>query len=174
MDTAGLEKKLIELGVDVTLPTLIFSECVLAYIEKPFIEGLLDYLVGKFPCLALLDYEMFNPADPFGKMMVYNFRQRGIPLVGIDFFSSLEAIKTQYLSRHMTVEVVPMRQIYYNYLDQTERARIEKLEFLDELEEFWLVQEHYFMSLARKPKPKDAPPVSGFDILESLRLSSSL
>jgi len=31
-----------------------------------------------------MDYEMFGPNDRFGKMMIKNFKQRGIELVGID------------------------------------------------------------------------------------------
>ena len=155
------------------MPTLIFTECVLAYIDKKAIEALLDFLVQKFNCLALLDYDMVNPNDPFGKMMVYNFAQRGIPLVGINFFESLESIKGHYLKRHMTCEIANMRTIYYKYLDQHEKQRIEKLEFLDELEEWWLVQEHYFISLSKKTRPANVTGVSGFDILDKLGLSEA-
>ena len=147
----------------------------MAYIEQPFIEGFLDFVNDTFGCVAMLDYDMYNPFDPFGKMMLHNFKQRGIPLVGMPFFSSLADIKQHYEKRGMTCEIHSMRQMYYELLDQEERKRIEKLEFLDELEEFWLVQEHYFMSLAKKSisKAGGKSPAEinlNFDLLSRLHL----
>lgn len=125
---------------------------MLAYIERQDIEKFLDYATGAFECLCLLDYDMVNPNDPFGKMMVYNFKQRGVPLVGMSFFDSLTSVKQHLEARGFEVTLAHMRDVYYKRLDQKERQRIEKLEFLDEFEEFWLLLEHYFMSLAKKPK----------------------
>ena len=131
---------------------------MLAYIEKPYIERFIDYVTKAFDCPCLLDYDMVNPNDPFGKMMVYNFKQRGVPLVGMDFFDSLAAVRGHLESRGYQAELADMRTMYYKHLDQSERLRIEKLEFLDEFEEFWLLLEHYFMSLAKKPKSSTKTP----------------
>lgn len=155
------------------LPTLIFTECVLAYIDQQSIEAFLTWTVKAFDCLALLDYDMVNPNDPFGKMMVYNFKQRGIPLIGMDFFESLAKVKQSLESRGLAVEIASMRDMYYKHLDQQERARIEKLEFLDELEEFWLVQEHYFISLAKsKHEGIKAGNELRFEVIEGTSLFS--
>ena len=43
-----------------------------------------------------------------------------------------------------------MLQIYNNYSDQNERKRIEKIDFLDELEEWELLMQHYFFLIAQK------------------------
>ena len=48
-----------------------------------------------------------------------------------------------------------MHTVYYKELPQDERARIEKLQWLDEFEEFWLMQQHYFMSMSTKLTKKD-------------------
>ena len=40
-----------------------------------------------------MDYEMFNGNDGFGKMMVKNFKSRGIPLYSIHDFNDLKQIK---------------------------------------------------------------------------------
>lgn len=144
---------------------------MLAYIEREAIEKFLDYAALHFEAPCLLDYDMVNPHDPFGKMMVYNFQQRGVPLVGMDFFASLDCIKLQLESRGLQVELAHMRDVYYKRLDQKERLRIEKLEFLDEFEEFWLLLEHYFMSLAKKPK--SAAKIPGdlrFEVTDGLSL----
>jgi hypothetical protein len=61
-------------------PTLIFTECVMAYITPPEIDALLKFLIEKFENFQFMDYEMFNGQDRFGKMMVKNFQERGCPL----------------------------------------------------------------------------------------------
>lgn len=58
----------------IRLPTLIFAECVLAYIEGKFSNQLIEMFANKFPFLYFFDYEMFNPNDNFGKMMMKNFQ----------------------------------------------------------------------------------------------------
>ena len=152
------------------LPTLIFTECVLAYIDKQSIEKFISYVHGAFAHPILLDYDMYNPLDPFGQMMLHNFKQRGIPLSGMDFFVSKQAIEDAFKKRGFSLEFHNMRDMYYKYLDQTERARIEKLEFLDELEEFWLLQEHYFMSLAKKIQTEEIPGSLELSIVNRMTL----
>lgn len=116
---------------------------------------------------------MVDPNDPFGKMMVYNFKQRGIPLVGMSFFDSLAKVTAEYERRGLQVDIASMRDVYYKWLDQSERVRIEKLEFLDEFEEFWLVQQHYFISLAKSKRANSKTANSAnFDVLEKLSLFS--
>ena len=41
-----------------------------------------------------------------------------------------------------------MNGVYDNKIDEEEKRRVTKLELLDELEEFRLIQEHYFVSCA--------------------------
>ena len=47
-----------------------------------------------------------------------------------------------------------MKTTYYSVLDATERRRIEKLEWMDELEELALMQEHYFFGVFGALKPE--------------------
>lgn len=145
----------------------------MAYIEPQHIQALVQFLAASFPLLAMLDYDMVNPHDPFGKMMMQNFKLRGIPLKGMDFFSSLAGIKNHYEQLGFAVEIHSMRDMYYSYLDQEERRRIEKLEFLDEFEEFILMMQHYFMSLSKRAQPRDGGPVPAeFGVIARLSLSS--
>ena len=114
---------------------------------------------------------MVNPNDPFGAMMVKNFKLRNIPLKGMDFFNSFADIKNHYNQIACEVEIYNMKDIYYVHLNQEERKRIEKLEFLDELEEFFLMLQHYFMSLAKKSKiTTAASPSLENTIISRLRL----
>lgn len=141
----------------------------MAYIEPQHILALIQYLASAFPLLAMLDYDMVNPKDPFGKMMLQNFKLRGIPLKGMDFFSSLADIKGHYEQQGFAVEIHNMRDMYYSHINQEERKRIEKLEFLDEFEEFVLMMQHYFMSLSKRSQGT-AP--AEFEVIARLSLTS--
>jgi len=56
-----------------SLPTFIFAECVLSYIESKYTDELLSSIASSFDICYVSSYEMYNPNDPFGKMMVKNF-----------------------------------------------------------------------------------------------------
>jgi hypothetical protein len=101
----------------------VVTECVLAYVHKAEITKYLGFLRDRFDCLAMVDYEMYNPFDPFGKMMLHNFRERGIPLFGMDFFTTFEEIKKQYKELQFDLSIFSMKDIYYRYLCQAERQR---------------------------------------------------
>jgi O-methyltransferase involved in polyketide biosynthesis len=60
-------------GIDFSIPTLVYAECVLTYIHTDATNVLLENISKWFEKLTFLNYEMFNPNDSFGKMMVKNF-----------------------------------------------------------------------------------------------------
>lgn len=64
------------------------------------------------------------------------------------------------------IEVIDMLEVYQKHTDQVERKRIEKLEMMDEFEEWNIMQQHYFLSLARK--------ISSTSQQESLKLHEEL
>ena len=98
---------------------------------------------------------MFNGSDNFGKIMVKTFKDKGVPLASIDSFASLEQIKNSYASLGYTdIDICTMRDIYYNKINKDEQARIRKLEWLDEFEEIDLMQNHYFVSIAKNTQNK--------------------
>ena len=59
--------------VDFNQPTLLYAECVLSYIQSQPVDDLLKFIHDSFRLNWVFDYEMFNPNDRFGKMMVKNF-----------------------------------------------------------------------------------------------------
>ncbi len=93
---------------------------------------------------------MFNPDDAFGKMMVKNFKSRGIPLFSINFFQNLKKITKSFTGLGFDCSISSVQEIYYNKIKKEEIGRISKLEWIDEFEEFNLMTSHYFVSICKK------------------------
>ena len=56
---------------------------------------------------------MFNPLDRFGEMMLKNFGERGIPLVGMEKYPHLEDQLTRFTSTGFkNIEVYTMLKMY--------------------------------------------------------------
>lgn len=87
---AEFEKILEEHKIDTTAPTFFYSECVLSYIDADRVDDFVAYLNKKFNLAFLFDYEMYNPHDRFGQLMVKNFDLRGCPLIGIHKYPELK------------------------------------------------------------------------------------
>jgi hypothetical protein len=88
---------------------------------------------------------MYDPNDRFGQMMVKNFNMMGCPLVGIYKYPNLKDQFTRFENcGWKATECLTMAKIYYESIEPEERKKIEKLEMLDELEEWNLIMSHYF------------------------------
>lgn len=157
-DLAAFRRVLEEEGLDPGAPTLVVSECVMVYLEPASVTGLIGFVASTFAQAIFVDYEMFNPSSSFGKMMVRNFKERGVPLVSIDRFRSLPEIEQMYTACGFdSCAAEDMHSIFTQRLPKKELQRIRKLEWLDELEEIALIQSHYFISIAkRRPAPPGA------------------
>ena len=89
-----MKGKLTGTNVDGSLPTLIITECILIYMRADDTHGVLRWTkeyFGEQGDLAYLNYEMINPDDQFGRMMVENLENRGCQLLGIHDCPSLDA-----------------------------------------------------------------------------------
>lgn len=71
-DTEDLTKKLEH--IDKNLPTLVLTECLLVYMKSQDSNKVLKWVSDTFADVALLNYEMVNPYDQFGKMMIENIQ----------------------------------------------------------------------------------------------------
>ena len=147
----SLGKILQEEGLDPEAPTLVISECVMIYLEPEAVQEMINFVSKTFKQSIFMDYEMFNPTSNFGKMMVKNFKERGVPLVSIDNFRTLPEIEKMYTQGGFdSCRAIDMHTIFTQFLPKSELMRIRKLEWLDEIEEIALIQSHYFISIAKK------------------------
>jgi O-methyltransferase involved in polyketide biosynthesis len=99
--------------IDLSLPTLFYSECVLSYIDADRVDDFVAYIGKSFDLAFLFDYEMYNPNDRFGQLMVKNFDARGCPLIGIRKYPDLKDQHVRYSQAGFKrTEVFTMQQMY--------------------------------------------------------------
>lgn len=135
-------------GFDEDIPTLIISECCLCYLLPDLAISVLNYFAmhareGR----GIILYEPIRPFDAFGKTMVRNLASRGIELRTLKRYYSLEA-QRQRLRLAGYEDGQGARDVYQiwedsNWVESAERERIEKIEWLDEVEEWKLLARHY-------------------------------
>ncbi len=142
-------------GLDSGAPTLVLMECVMAYLDAEATRRLLRHLTESFDSCGVLIYDMIGPDDPFGKQLILNVESRGCPLPGIRSFPTAASHAALLRESGFAVGGIhDMLAIYNQYVDQAERKRTEKLEFLDELEEWHLIMSHYCLSYGFKGSPE--------------------
>ena len=82
-----------DFGVDKTCPTLVLTECLLIYLKPQDSVNIIRWCSqfwNTAPFVGVVNYEMINPFDMFGKKMVDNLRDRGCELLGIDQCPTME------------------------------------------------------------------------------------
>jgi len=108
-------------------------------------------------------YEQTQPHTPFGKQMVSNLQLRGCPLLGIHDYPSRDSQVPRYKSLGWgSVDSWTMNQVFnrWCFADQAEFKRVVRLELLDEVEEFQLIQDHYMVLVATSREALDQPELS--------------
>ncbi len=156
-------------GLDPELPTLVLAECVLAYMEGGATEALLGWVGERFAECVVVIYDMHSPSDPFGQQLILNVQARGCPLPGIFHFPTI-ASHADLLRRHgfQTQGVSDMLAVYDSFLDKGEKLRAERIELLDEFEEWRLIMGHYLLSCGAKgPKASALLRETGVSIAAS-------
>ena len=135
--------------IDVSLPTLLLSECCLIYLDPFAADNVVNYftryLFPRSTPLGLILYEPINPFDAFGKVMVSNLAARGIVLQTLHKYSSLEAQKARLKTYGFLEEreAWDVDTLFENWISEPEKERVGKVEMLDEVEEWRLLAKHY-------------------------------
>ncbi|KAK5206828.1 carboxy methyl transferase for protein phosphatase 2A [Exophiala xenobiotica] len=147
-------------GIDKSLPTLIISECCLVYLPPDDADAVLQYFSNVFPSttpLAIVIYEPIRPHDPFGMTMVRNLTSRGIQLQTLEKYAGLEEQRKRLEAHGFNAdadgdgirgesEAADIEFIWRQWVAPDEKERIDGLEWMDEVEEFVLLAQHYCIS----------------------------
>ncbi|GJJ09304.1 hypothetical protein Clacol_003526 [Clathrus columnatus] len=154
--------------LDPSVPTLVLAECVLVYMTKEQSNALLKHLTDTFSCVGAIVYEMYGLNDDFGRVMKANLKTRHLTLPGIDAYVTLNDQISRFLHTGFTRgHALSLKTLRYDYVESEEHqryvrynfkkreqpddGRLNKLEFLDEVEELDLVLNHYAISWGLKP-----------------------
>lgn len=155
----GSEKDLA--GLEPDLPTLLLSECCLCYLLPEEASAVLDFFAQRLSnSVGIVLYEPIRPGDAFGRTMVTNLASRGIQLQTIKRYASLEdqcqrLAQAGFVNRQGALDVYQIWQSNA-WISETERERVEKLEWLDEIEEWKLLASHYCIAWASRGATFDA------------------
>lgn len=113
---------------------------ILSFVSKFFEEN-----------VAVINFEMINPNDPFGQTMVMNLEDRGCQLLSINDIPNEQAQEERMSESGFTYSYCEnMLRVHNCRLDDKERERIEKIEIFDEFEEWDLLQTHYCICIGSK------------------------
>ena len=134
-------------GLRTDIPTLVVSECCLCYLEPRESQAILKWLMDRIPNIGVIIYEAVRPDDPFGKMMVTNLAARNIrmPTLGV-YKEPRDQVQRLRDAGFSEARVVTVRDIYEGWVSQGEKARLDRLEGLDEVEEWTLLASHYVVA----------------------------
>ncbi|KAJ9455635.1 putative leucine carboxyl methyltransferase 1 [Diplonema papillatum] len=150
---AFLEKLKGEGLADGAAPTLIVSECVLIYLRKEEGDAVVAGLAGFFDTAAFVTYEMIRPDSLFGAKMVENLRTRRCPLLSIHAYPTLASQELRYKSAGFPAATARDMNAVWAAIPASEKARVNRIEMMDELEEWNLIHSHYCFVCSAKGMP---------------------
>lgn len=148
--------KLVQAGMDPTLPTLLVMECVQMYLPVIATASLLKAFTSSCPDCVLVSYEpILGYESAFGRMMQDNLTKVGvvIPDSGLVQIRILRQMLAHLASAGFVRGTsCDMFAAYETVLSAAQRTHAQRCEFLDELEEFSLIMRHYcFVVASSKP-----------------------
>lgn len=147
-------------GIEASLPTLVLSECCLCYMPPEQAANAVKYFTDRITSpTGLVIYEPVRPFDAFGRTMVSNLASRGIHMQTLKRYSSLDAQRQRLrLAGFDKQGARDVHEIWDSdaWVSESERERIEKLEWLDEVEEWKLLASHYCVAWGWKGEAFEA------------------
>jgi len=136
-----------------SLPTFILLECVLAYLTPAAARALLTSLASSFPTAVLLLYDPTRPDDAFGQQMLRSLAAAGHPFLGVEEVATPQLHAARLRSAGWArAHAADLGRVQASVLDAADVRRAERLEPLDEIEEWGLFQRHYAMAMGVNDK----------------------
>ncbi|QPG94862.1 hypothetical protein C2857_007169 [Epichloe festucae Fl1] len=148
MDLRSLTKSVTALPSSMRsdVPTLLLSECCLCYLTQQDSENVLQFFTSKIPTIAALLYEPMPLDDAFGNMMISNLKARQIHMPSLDKYKNQQAqVSRLQESGFDSTGYATIENAWDTWVDQRERDRVDRLEGLDEVEEWKLLAAHYIV-----------------------------
>lgn len=152
-DTEAVRDVLVA-ALDVNCPTIFIAECVLVYFEAKHSTALLKAIAGEIfkdkAHVFFFSYDAISPKDRFGQMMLQNLSERGIHLNGIQELPDVSAHEQRArLCGFVSVKGLTMKALYLTVPPQM-RRELDRLEMIDDWDEWNIVHEHYCIVMCWK------------------------
>lgn len=135
-------------GLRSDVPTLIISECCLCYLEADVARDVLKWFGDRISSLGVIVYEPIGVNDAFGQMMVENLAARGIVMPTVQRYRSLADQVERLQASGFGGEAggtfaTTIEDIWEKWISADEKERVDRLEGLDEVEEWQMLARHY-------------------------------
>ena len=117
-------------------------------------ETMLSYFTSQFDKLMSISYEQVNLNDRFGQVMLNNLTSRGCGLAGYDACESVQTQQERFLNCGFQESKCELMSDIYESLPG--RTDIEKLEFLDDVDIFKQLLQHYSITASSNSAIFDA------------------
>lgn len=137
-----------EFEIDEQTDVCLVFECVLVYMATEISGRFLKAAADLFQNLKVISYEQLNLNDRFGAVMLDNLVQRGCGLDGINACLSKKTQMDRFKAAGFND--INCKDMYEIYLALPNRDIIERIEFLDDVEIFQQLLQHYGITTATK------------------------
>lgn len=138
-------------SIRTNVPTLILSECCLCYLTQQNSERVLDLFQSRIARLAIAVYEPTPLDDTFGQVMVSNLKARKILMPSLERYRNPRGQEERLRAAGFeTVGHATVKDAWEAWVDSQEKARLDALEGLDEIEEWQLLAAHYVLAWGAK------------------------
>lgn len=173
MDLRKLSVEKLSTFFDSKLPTIVLSECVLCYLSPEENESIISvWKEWASNFISFLIYEPMSLSDSFGSTMSKNLIDRGIDLQSFAKYPTLKS-RFEFLNKICNLKNVRLTEMSHvggfnvlsnqsrkPWLDENDIKRLNKLEFIDEVEEIRMLYEHYCLCYGDN---SDSNTLSGLD-----------
>lgn len=145
-DVADVDKfnqKLCDLKIDFDCFTIVISEFLFFSFNKNTVHNVLTNFKKCFKNLVLIEYDLVNCNDEFGKQMIAKFKERNIDIPGFEAFPDVESHSQRLLAAGFDKsEFVDMLDFYQNCIPKEEKDKVEKIEDYNKTEDWRQWQSH--------------------------------
>jgi len=139
-------------GLSPTVPTFLLAECVLVYIPPKASDNLLSYITSFFKAgtapVLLASYDMIQPQDRFGQMMVQNLAKIGLNIHSVDELKSTKDHEERCRRVGFQAVKAQTMKLLYTSVARDQQVTLNKIEIIDDWDEWNMVHEHYTFVLA--------------------------
>mmetsp|Transcript_1079 Transcript_1079/g.1751 ORF Transcript_1079/g.1751 Transcript_1079/m.1751 type:complete len:374 (-) Transcript_1079:17-1138(-) len=144
-------RQVLTANLDASKPALFITELALIYLTAQASDRVISLISELFPYAFWLNLEQVQPNDAFGKVMIRNLEARECALLGIDAYPTTKAQQARFVNLGFAKSYCyTLLEEYERWTDKEQKVKQQKMEFMDEFEEWQLIMTHYCIVYAAK------------------------